>query len=147
MASSNAATVAEYLAELPFDRAEAVTTVRQVVNDHLPPGYEEVMNWGMICWQVPLAVYPDTYNKRPLMFAALASQKNYMSLYLTMVYSRPELRVLLDQSGKKLTMGKGCINFKSVDELPLDVIGEIISRCDLKQQVAMAKQVRAERKK
>jgi hypothetical protein len=146
MARSQAATVAEYLTELPPDRATAISTVRQVINKHLPVGYEEAMAWGMIAWQVPLATYPDTYNKQPLMLAALASQKNYLSLYLNTVYAIPEFKALLDNSGKKLKMGKGCINFISANELPLDAIGEIISRSSLDMYLAMYERMRAERK-
>ena len=83
---SNASTVAQYLSELPTDRREAVEAVRQTILDNLPPGYEEVMNWGMITYQVPLETYPDTYNGKPLMYAALASQKNHMAVYLTGIY-------------------------------------------------------------
>ena len=82
MVSSKAATVEEYLAELPDDRREAISEVRDLILDHLPDGYVEGMNWGMIVYEVPLERYPDTYNKQPIGLVALASQKNYMSLYL-----------------------------------------------------------------
>ena len=88
MVRSNAATVEEYLNELAPDRREQIEAVRNVVLDKLPEGYAESMNWGMISWEIPLERYPKTYNKQPLMYAALASQKNYMSLYLMCVYVR-----------------------------------------------------------
>ena len=66
---SSASTVEQYLSELPDDRREAIETVREVILKNLPEGYEEVMNWGMITYQVPLETYPDTYNKKPLMYA------------------------------------------------------------------------------
>jgi uncharacterized protein YdhG (YjbR/CyaY superfamily) len=83
---SNASTVDEYLAELPEDRRKAIQAVRQVIRDNLPKGYEEVMNWGMITYQVPLEIFPLTYNGKPLLYAALASQKNHMAVYLTGIY-------------------------------------------------------------
>ena len=89
---SDASTVEEYLAELPDDRREAIKTVRQIILDNLPEGYEEAMNWGMITYQVPLERHPDTYNGKPLMYAALASQKNHMAVYLTPVYMDDEAR-------------------------------------------------------
>ena len=83
---SAARTVREYLAELPADRRKAISAVRKVIRENLPDGYDEAMNWGMITYQVPLATYPDTYNGQPLMYAALASQKNHMAVYLTGIY-------------------------------------------------------------
>ena len=77
MASSNASTIEEYLDELPPDRRKVLAAVRKVVLDHLPDGYEEAINWGMISYEVPLATYPNTYNGKPLMFAALAAQTGH----------------------------------------------------------------------
>jgi uncharacterized protein YdhG (YjbR/CyaY superfamily) len=77
---SDAKTVEKYLEELPEERRDALEAVRRTILEHLPDGYEEVMNWGMITYQVPLDVYPDTYNGKPLMYAALASQKRHMAL-------------------------------------------------------------------
>ncbi|MCY3757368.1 MAG: DUF1801 domain-containing protein, partial [Acidobacteria bacterium] len=115
MARSSAATVEEYLQELPEERAETLRAVRRVILQHLPPGYVETMNWGMICYEVPLARCPDTYNKQPLMFAGLASQKHHMGLYLMCVYShqgsRAEFEEKFRASGKKLDMGKSCVRF------------------------------------
>ena len=132
MAQSTAATVEEYLDELTPPRREAIATVRQVILDHLPQGYQEFMQFGMIGYAVPLEQYPDTYNKRPLMYAALASQKNYMSLYLMNVYGDRETEAWFTEqyraSGKKLDMGKSCVRFKKLDNLPLDLIGKVIAR-------------------
>ena len=121
----------DYLQELPRERREALQAVRKVVLDNLPTGYVETMNWGMIAYEIPLERYPDTYNKRPLMYAALASQKHYLSLYLMCVYSHKESRIRFEEKfkarGKKLNMGKSCVRFKRVEDLPLDVIGEAIA--------------------
>src|SRR5690606_30676429 len=90
MVSSKASTVDEYIASLPDDRRAAIAAVRDVIRKNLPPGYEEGMQYGMIGWYVPLSRYPDTYNGQPLGVVALASQKQYMSLYLMAVYASPK---------------------------------------------------------
>ena len=87
MARSSATTVEAYLAELPADRRAELEPVLAMVRKALPKGYAETMGWGMICWGIPLSVYPDTYNKQPLCYAALAAQKNYHTLYLMAVYA------------------------------------------------------------
>jgi len=132
MVQSNAETVEQYLAELPDDRRDAIAEVRDVVLDNLPDGYVETMNWGMITYEVPLETFPDTYNKKPLMYAALASQKNHMAVYLTTVYQNDDdedwFRERYEATGKKLDMGKSCVRFKKLDQLPLDLIGEVIAK-------------------
>ena len=131
MVRSAAATVEEYLLELPPDRREGIQAVRQVVLDNLPPGYVETMNWGMITYEIPLERYPKTYNKQPLMYAALASQKRHMAVYLMCVYSQAESRTRFVErfkaSGKKLDMGKSCVRFRRVEDLPLDLIAETVA--------------------
>src|SRR5262249_2161288 len=106
--------------------------VRETVNANLPAGYVEGIQYGMISWYVPLSRFPDTYNGQPLAIASLASQKGYMALYLMGVYGEPALaawfRGAVAKAGKKLDMGKSCVRFKSIDALPLDVIGETIRR-------------------
>ena len=140
MAKSSASTPDEYVASLPDDRRDAVATVREVVNRNLPPGYSEGMAYGMIGWWVPLETFPDTYNGEPLGLAALGSHKNYISLYLNTVYSSAEeadwFKERYAASGKKLNMGKSCVRFRRLDEVPLDVIGETIARADLDRTVA-----------
>jgi uncharacterized protein YdhG (YjbR/CyaY superfamily) len=130
MASSSAATVQEYLAELPPERREVVSAVRDVVLRNLPEGYREGMSFGMIGWGIPLERYPDTYNKQPLGYAALAAQKNYYALYLS-VYQDPQqettFREEFAKAGKKLDMGKSCVRFRKLEDLPLDVIGWTIA--------------------
>ena len=132
MVQSKAATVEEYLEELPEERREVVSAVREVVLANLPEGYEETMRWGMISYEVPLSRYPVTYNKQPLAYAALAAQKNYYSLYVMSCYEDSEdeawLRKEFQKAGKKVDMGKCCVRFKKPDDLPLDAIGELISR-------------------
>ena len=150
MARSMAGSVEDYLQELPRERREALQAVRKVVLDHLPAGYVETMNWGVITYEIPLERYPDTYNKRPLMYAALASQKNHMSLYLMCVYSHKESRIRFEEKfkarGKKLNMGKSCVRFKRVEDLPLDVIGEVIAGTSVDAYIRIYQESRTKQK-
>jgi Domain of unknown function (DU1801) len=126
---SEAATVDQYLAELPEDRRTDIEAVRRVIVEHLPDGYEEVMRWGMITYEVPLERYPDTYNGQPLPLASLAAQKRHNALYLSgvaFIGGETAFRERYARSGKKLDMGKSCLRFRSVADLALDVIGETI---------------------
>lgn len=131
VAQSEAATVDDYLDELAPDRREAVATVRQTILENLPDGYEETMQFGMISYVIPLTDYPETYNGQALGVAALASQMRYMSLYLTNVYGNPDTENWFHEryhaSGKKLDMGKACVRFKTLDDLPLDLVAETIA--------------------
>ena len=131
MAKSKAKTVDEYLAELPEDRRAEIAIVRKVILANLPDGYQEMMQFDMIGYVVPLERYPMTYNGQPLMFAALASQKNYMSLYLMNICSDEAVEKWFVEgykaSGKKLDMGKACVRFKSLQDLPIDLVGEAIA--------------------
>lgn len=131
MASSKATTVEQYLAELPAERRAVVAAVREVVLRSLPAGYREAMNWGMIAYEVPLDRYPNTYNGQPLMYAALAAQKHNFALYLIGPSQDPEqARWLADRfaaAGKRLDMGKSCLRFRTLDDLPLETIGELLA--------------------
>jgi hypothetical protein len=128
---STASTVQEYLDSLPADRRAVIAAVREIVLRHLPQGYRETMNWGMISYEIPLEVYPTTYNGQPLSYAGLAAQKNHNALYLMAVYGDPareaRLREGFAQAGKKPDMGKSCVRFRRLEDLPLDVIGELIA--------------------
>ena len=132
MARSNADTVEAYLAELTPDRRAAMSEVRNLIVERLPDGYHEAMQHGMISYVIPLETYPKTYNKQPLQFAGLASQKNYMSLYLMNVYGDEDTERWFveeyEKSGKKLDMGKSCVRFKKLDDLPMELIGDAIAR-------------------
>jgi hypothetical protein len=147
MATTTATTPDAYIASLPEDRRKAVATVRDVINRNLPPGYEEGMQYGMIGWYIPLERYPDTYNGQPLGLAGLASQKNHISLYLNTVYGSPDEEAWFKEryqaSGKKLDMGKSCVRFRRLEDVPLDVVGETIARADLERTLAQYEQVRA----
>jgi hypothetical protein len=129
--TASSTTVSSFLASLPAERRREVERVRAVVRKHVPPGYEEAVSKNMLVYQVPLERYSDTYNKKPLWYVALASEKSYLSLHLMSVYASPALTRQLEDgfraSGKKLDMGKACVHFKTADDLPLDVIGQIVA--------------------
>ena len=132
---SKATTVQQYLRELSPDRRAAIQAVRETILQALPKGYEEGMQYGMIGYYVPHSLYPDGYHcdpKQPLPFAHLASQKNYMSIYLFCNYSDAEQRQWFEQAwtdaGKKLDAGKSCVRFKTLDDVPLKVVGQAIAR-------------------
>jgi hypothetical protein len=109
-----------YLASLPAERRESIDRVWQVVRESVPPGYTEKITEKYLIYMAG-----DEW------FLALANQKNYISLHLLPVYLFPELKAKLDNSGKKLKTGKGCINFKRAEELPLETIAEIIGAYDV----------------
>ena len=147
---SKARTVTEYIASLPEDRRVAIKAVRAVVNKHLPAGYQEGMEYGYIGWSVPLSVYPDTYNGQPLCYVALASQKSHMALYLMCAYADSPIKQRLvkgfKDAGKKLDMGKSCIRFKKLEDLPLDVIAEATAAMPMKKYIEIAKAAHAKKK-
>lgn len=140
---SDATTVEAYLAGLPEDRRDALQAVRAVILENLPRGFEEGMQYGMIGYFVPHAVYPAGYHadpKQPLPFASLASQKNHMAIYMMCIYSDPgheaRFRAAWKKTGKKLDMGKSCVRFKKIDDVPLDVIGDAIRQVPVKKFIA-----------
>jgi len=144
---SDATDVDEYLAGLPDDRSSALATVRQVVVDHLPDGYDEVMQYGMISYVVPLERYPDTYNGQPLAVASLANQKRHMALYLMGVYgdegNQAWLREQWATTGKKLDMGKSCLRFRSLDDLDLAIVAAAIARTPVDALITQYERSRA----
>ena len=109
------------------------------------------MNWGMITYQVPLEVYPDTYNKKPLMYAALANQKNHMAVYLIGIYMDKKLNQVFEESykktGKRYDVGKSCVRFRKLDDLPLPLIGESIKAMEMDEFVNRTKGVSARKSK
>ena len=147
---SRVSTVSQYLSQLTTDRREAIEAVRQIILENLPSGYEEVINWEMITYQVPLETYPDTYNKKPLMYAALASQKNHMAVYLIGIYIDDEARQKFETAyratGKKYDVGKSCVRFKALDDLPLTLIGESIAGLDVEEFIERVEKAGSVRK-
>ena len=138
---STATTVDEYLEGLSPERREAVSAVRQAVLSNLPDGYEEMMDFGMIAYVVPLARVPKTYNGHPLMYAAISSEKNYVSVHLMNVYADPDTTQWFGDNykatGKRLDMGKSCVRFRKLEDLPLDLIGEAVGRTPIEEWIAL----------
>lgn len=147
MASIPAATAAEYLAELPEERRAVVGALRDAVLRALPAGYEEQTGWGMLTYVVPLARYPTTYNGQPLCYVAIAAQKHHYALYLTTPYqdeaALAHLRDGFARAGKKLDMGKSCLRFKRLEDVPLDVVAESIAATPPEAFVARYEAARA----
>lgn len=141
---SQAKSVEQYLAELPEDRRQALTAIRNAILRNLDKNYQEGMQYGMIAYYVPHRVYPAGYHcdpKQPLPYVCLASHKNHISLYLMSVYSDPAELSWFQQAwkaaGKKLDMGKSCVRFKKLEDAPLDVIGEAIKRMPADRHIAV----------
>lgn len=151
--TSAAKTVDEYLASLPDDRREAISAVRKTILAHLPKGYEEGMQYGMIGYFVPHSLYPKGYHcdpKQPLNYACLGNQKNHMALYLMGCYgdaaTEQWFREAYAKSGKKLDMGKACMRFKKLEDVALDVVGEVIARVKPMDYVARIEAILANQK-
>ncbi len=147
---SKATTAAQYLAELPAERRAALEAVRQTILANLPAGYEESINWGMIVYQVPLARCPDTYNGQPLAYAGLASQANHMAVYLLGIYMDDEARERFEAAyratGKRYDVGKSCVRFRKLEDLPLALIGESIALFGVDEFVMRVEQAHPPRK-
>jgi len=146
---SEATTVAQYLAELPADRRATVETVRKVILKNIDRNkVEETMLYGMIGYVIPFRVYPPGYHcppKQPLPYICLASQKNYLSLYMMGLYEgtsvAQEFRDAWKKAGKKLDMGKSCIRFKTADDLALDVVADAIRNTPVASYIAQYESV------
>ncbi len=140
MPKATHASVDDYIASLPEDRRAALQTVRKTILKNLPKGYAEELSFGMPAYVIPLRDYPKTYNKQPLMLAAIASQKNHMAVYLMGVYSNPKIETWFNKAwaktGKKLDMGKSCVRFRALDDLPLEVIGDVVGKIPVKDLIA-----------
>lgn len=147
MPSTDAPTTpAAYIAAQPPERRKTLTKVRQVIRANLPEGYVERIAWGAISYEVPLSIYPDTYNKKPLSYVALGAQKNHLALYMMCAYENSpmleRLRTGFAAAGLKLDMGKACLRFKTLEDLPLDLIGEVVASVPMADYVAQAKALR-----
>lgn len=139
-----AASPEDYVASLAPDRKKAISAVRALIKKHLPKGYVESTQYGMISYVVPLSTYPQGYLGKkdvPLPYVSLASQKQHMAVYLMCVYGDAKLAQWFSaawkKTGKKLDMGKSCLRFESVDDLALDVLGEAIGRVSVKDYIAL----------
>jgi hypothetical protein len=140
MVSSKATSVAQYLKELPADRRAVLSAVRDLVNKHLPKGFAEVMQYGMISWIVPPARLPVTYNGQPYAVLALAAQKNNFALYSMGAYASTGAREVFVKAyrdaGMKLDMGGSCIRFKSLDALLQPAVAKLVGTVSVDDAVA-----------
>ena len=131
MVYSTAESIEQYISELPEPRTTEITQLLALIRENLPDGFDEVMAWGMIVFQVPMEISGPTYNKQPLMAVALASQKNHISFYLTSIYASEDLtnefHSRWKKSGKKLDMGKSCVRFRSLEQADLETLGWAVS--------------------
>ena len=154
---SKATTVEAYLKELPADRRAEVAAVRAVIRANLDPAYQETMQYGMIGYSVPHALFPAGYHtdpRQPLPFAALAAQKNNLALYLMGLYvaGSPDgdtddsrwFRAAWAATGKRLDMGKSCVRFRRVADVPLEVIGQAIARLPAAEYIRRYQAARAQ---
>jgi hypothetical protein len=136
-----ASSVSEYLASLPAERRKELGAVRRVIKQHLPKGYVEALQYGMITYVVPLKTFPEGYLGKsvPLPYVSLGAQKNYLAVYLMNVYGNPELerwfRAAYAKSGKKLDMGKACLRFDKANDLALDVVGKAVAHTSVKAHI------------
>lgn len=142
---SKAATVNGYLAELPEDRQKVITKLRSVIKKNLPKGFHEEMNYGMIGYVVPHSKYPAGYHcnpKDPLPFLGLASQKNFIAIYHMGVYADAKLLKWFTDahakaSSKKLDMGKSCIRYKKLEDIPYELLGELLSKITVEEWIVL----------
>lgn len=150
---SSIKTPREYIDSLPPDRKEAISNIREVILKNLPEGFEEVIGYGMLGYIVPHAIYPKGYNcnpKVPLPYMNLGSQKNFIVLHALSVYNDSKLLDwFVNEYPKhcktKLDMGKGCIRFKKMDDIPLQLIGELTAKLTVQQWITICEKVVADR--
>lgn len=138
---SSATTVKQYLTELDAERAPQIQELVKLVRSNIKPGFVETMRWGMISYEIPLEVSGKTYNNQPLNYVAIASQKNYISVYLMGIYSKNEDVLEFNsrwaKSGKKLNMGKACVRFKSLEDADLSTIAWAVRRLSVNQYLKL----------
>jgi uncharacterized protein YdhG (YjbR/CyaY superfamily) len=142
---SKATTPEQYLSELPEDRKEAMLKLRNAIKENLPQGFEEVLSYGMLGYVVPHSIYPSGYHcdpKLPLPFINLASQKNFIALYHMGIYANKNLESwFVSEYPKhvktKLDMGKSCIRFKKMEDIPFDFIGELAAKLSVEDWISI----------
>jgi uncharacterized protein YdhG (YjbR/CyaY superfamily) len=140
---STAISIEAYLEEIPEERKEAFTKLRETVLKNIPKGFVEQMSYGMIGYVVPNSIYPNGYHcdpKLPLPFISIALQKNFLALYHMGIYAKPELLNWFvseypKQSKQKLDMGKSCIRFKKIDQIPFDLIAELVQKMSVQEWI------------
>jgi uncharacterized protein YdhG (YjbR/CyaY superfamily) len=141
---SSALSVEDYLTEIPEERKPYVNKLRETIAKNIPDGFAEQMSYGMIGFVVPHSIYPDGYHcspKLPLPFVNIASQKNFISLYHMGLYADKELLNWFateypKYSSQKLDMGKGCIRFKKLDQIPYDLIAQLMQKITVQDWIS-----------
>lgn len=141
---SSALSVEDYLTEIPEERKPYVNKLRETISKNIPDGFVEQMSYGMIGFVVPHTIYPDGYHcspKLPLPFVNIASQKNFISLYHMGLYADKELLNWFateypKYSSQKLDMGKGCIRFKKLDQIPYDLIAQLMQKITVQDWIS-----------
>jgi hypothetical protein len=136
-------TVSDYLDNLPEERKDSFISLRKVILSNLPEGFEECINYGMIGYVVPHSIYPAGYHcdtKLPLPFMNIANQKNFIAFYHMGIYGNQDLmnwfvNEFPKYSKAKLDMGKSCIRFKKMDDIPFALIGELVSKMTVKDWI------------
>lgn len=136
--------VKKYLKELPEDRKTPMNKLREIILANIPKGFKEEMSYGMIGYVVPHTTYPDGYHctpELPLPFMNIASQKNFIALYHMDIYASPDLLKwftdeYLKHPNLKLDMGKSCIRFKKVEQIPFDLIAELVQKMSVAEWIA-----------
>ena len=148
MVQSKAVSVSQYLEELPEDRRIAISKIRDVILASVDDGIEEVMSYGMIGYHVPLRIYPSGYHcnpKVPLPYMSLASQKNHMAIYMMGLYMDPVdtawFTTAWRATGKRLNMGKSCVRFNRVEDVPLELLAEAVQRMPSKRYITIYESV------
>ena len=142
--------IEEYMDALPIERKEIVSKIRKIFQEHLPSGYEERLQYKMPSFVVPLSRYPKGYLNRknePLPFISIASQKNHIAIYHSGIYSDENLLVWAqerykDLTGKKLDMGKSCLRFKKMEEIPYVFLKELAGKMSVEAFVELVEKVR-----
>jgi hypothetical protein len=142
--TSKATTVEQYLSELPPERRAVLEAVRAEIRQNLDPDYEEGIHYGMIGYYIAHRIHPAGYHcdpRQPVPYLGLAAQKNHFSLYLMPIYASPELLAWFQaewaKTGKKLDMGKACVRFKKLEDLPLAVIGKAVQKTPVKKTLPL----------
>lgn len=135
----------EYINQLPEDRQAPIKKLREIIKKNLPKGFEETISYGMIGYVVPHSIYPDGYHctpELPLPFMSIASQKNFIAVYSSSVYATKEfydwfVNQYPKHCKRKLDMGKSCIRFRYIDEIPYELIGELASKMTVEEWIAI----------
>ena len=141
----DAKTPEDYINQVPEDRQDALKKLRKTINDNLPKGFKECINYNMIGYVVPHEIYPDGYHcdtSLPLPFMSFASQKNSINFYHSGIYAKPELHDWFvneypKHSKRKLDMGKSCVRFKKIDEIPYDLIAELVQKMTVEEWISI----------